>query len=272
MLLNVWGKSGLTPLEMHRQNNVGVSNKVNNCFVNKDTAEIQRSSRIFRDDLSLTGLTLIEILIAIIILTIGVLSILSIFPSSIKTASSSVEDTVAAKIAESVGDALNIAMRLATAENVKEKKPSEATIVHDLVITPDGASGSYKFFLPLPVDPPPDSNSPRFFAHPAASPEIVSNPSPKPVDVFQLGKTGFIQNVLEDIRKGPDPSDSYDQYGFSFTIKRMDDDRPSTETGSSFIPNQLFQFAIAIYRLPPDYKKDDLPQPIRVFVVLIGGK
>src|SRR3989339_2189669 len=94
-----------------------------------------------------SGLTLIEILIAIIVLTIGVVSILAIFPPSIKSASSSVEDTVAAKIAESVVDALNIAMRLSTAENVAQNKPGKAFFVHDGV-----PGGPYEFALPLPVD------------------------------------------------------------------------------------------------------------------------
>jgi type II secretory pathway pseudopilin PulG len=216
------------------------------------------------------GLTLIEILIAIIVLTIGVVSILAIFPSSIKTASSSVEDTMAAKIAESVGDALSIAMRTASAEDVKNKKPSKAFIVHDGL-----PGGSYEFSLPLPVDPPLAPDKPRFFAHPAGNPAEVSAPSPKPVDVFKLGGADFIKQLLDDVRKGPDPSDSYDQYGFTFTVKRFDDIRPAEETGANFIPNPLFQFAIAVYRLPPDYKtryKDELPQPVNVFVVLFAGK
>ena len=212
-----------------------------------------------------SGLTLIEILIAIIVLTIGVVSILAIFPPSIKSASSSIEDTVAAKIAESVSDALNIAMRSASAENVTDKKPSKAVIVHDGL--PDGY---YEFALPLPVDPPPGSENPRFFAHPANNPTGVSTPSPKPADVFRLGNTEFMKKIIDDVTKGPDPSDSYSQYGFTITIKRIDDERAAGE-----MPSPLFQFAIAVYRLPPgdDKKyKDELPQPVHVFIVMIGGK
>jgi len=217
-----------------------------------------------------SGLTLIEILIAIIVLTIGVISILAIFPPSIKSANSSIEDTVSAKIAESVTDALNIAMRSASTEDVTAKKPSMAVIVHDGL-----PGGSYEFALPLPVDPPPDRENPRFFAHPANSPTDVSNPSPKPADVFRLGNTDFMKEVVDSVIKGPDPSDSYSQYGFTITVKRIDDDRPASETGSQFIPSPLFQFAVAVYRLPPgtdDKYKDELPQPVRVFIVMIGGK
>lgn len=209
------------------------------------------------------GLTLIEILIAIIVLTIGVISILAIFPPSIKSASSSIEDTVAAKIAESVSDALNIAMRSATAET--KDKASKAVIVHDGL-----PGGSYEFALPLPVDPPPGRDKPRFFAHPANDPLGVSTSSPKPSSVFKLGNTEFMKKVIDDVTQGPDPTDSYSQYGFTFTIKRMDDDRAVGET-----PSLLFQFAIAVYRLTPDFDtkyKDELPPPIHVFIVMIGGK
>jgi hypothetical protein len=215
-------------------------------------------------------LTLIEILIAIIVLTIGVISILAIFPASIKSASSSVDDTVAAKIAESVSDALNIAMRAASAEDVAGSKSSKAIIVHDGL-----PGGSYEFALPLPMDPPPGRDQPRFFAHQANSPTEASTPSPKPSSVFKLGNTEFMKKVVDDVTKGPDPSDSYSQYGFTFTIKRIDDDRPATETGNKYTPNPLFQFAIAVYRLTPDFDtkyKDELPQPVHVFIVMIGGK
>lgn len=210
-----------------------------------------------------SGFTMLEILIAIIILTVGVISILSIFPSSIKTASSSVEDTVAAKIAESVVDALNIAMRLSTAENVAQNKPGKAFFVHD-----GAPGGPYEFALPLPVDPPPGPD--RFFAHPANDPKDITSKRPKPANAFRLGRqTGFIQDVLNDIKKVSDPTDPYDQYGFTFTIKRMDDERAAGDP-----TNPLFQFAIAVYRLPLDDAKyaDDLPQPIHVFVFMIGGK
>ncbi|MEW6027806.1 MAG: prepilin-type N-terminal cleavage/methylation domain-containing protein [Planctomycetota bacterium] len=196
-----------------------------------------------------SGLTLIEILIAIIILTVGVVSILSIFPFSVKTASSSVEDTVAAKIAESVADALNIAMRTSTAENVATNTPGRAYLVHDGV-----EGGNYEFALPLPETPPPAN--PRFFKHPTTG-------------TFNLGTDEFIGSVLKDVWKGPDPSDPYDQYKFTFTIKRMDDDRA---VGDPTYP--LFQFAIAVYRFRSDDPRyaDELPQPAHVFLVIIGGK
>lgn len=212
------------------------------------------------------GLTLIEILIAIIVLMIGVVGILALFPSAIKTTRYSVEDTVSATIAESVADALTIAMRSGTPENAKESKPAEATLVHDGL-----PNSSYTFALPLPQDPAPAQL--RVFAHPAPDPRDVSSPRPSLSDVFKLGGTDFIKDVVDDIKKGPDPTETYNQYAFSFTISRVDDVRDSTETGSLFIAKPLYQFAISIYRLPPSYAPGTPPgNALKTFVMLISGK
>ena len=259
MVMMIKGKSGLT---QHIKSDTTIQ-----CGIK--TTRLQMAHDVINCNRLCAGLTLIEILIAIIILTIGVISILSIFPPSIKSASSSIDDTVAAKIAESVSDALNIAMRSATPEDVVGKKPSKAIIVHDgLKDDLNNKDGSYEFALPLPVDPPPGPDKPRFFAHKAnGNSQIdVSNSRPKPSDAFWLGNTEVMKKIIDDVVKGPDPSDSYNQYGFTFTIKRMDDDRPTGEA-----PNPLFQFAIAVYRNQnKEYKEDS--KPIHVFIVMIGGK
>jgi Tfp pilus assembly protein PilV len=207
------------------------------------------------------GLTLIEILIAVIVLTVGVLSILSLFPNAIKSTKLTVEDSVASNIAESVADALVIAMRWATLET--SNSPSTAILVHDGL-----PENSYEFALPLTANPPPEENETRYFAHPSSNPLDAKTPNPYPIDVFKLGKTPYIKNVLADVRKGPDPTESYDQYAFSFTVSRIDDARTLQER-----PKSLFRFAILVYRLKPDYKQgDEIPEPIKVFVIDISGK
>jgi len=210
------------------------------------------------------GLTLIEILVAIIVLMIGVVGILALFPSAIKTTRYSVEDTISATIAESVADALTIAMRSGTPENAKE--PAEATLVHDGL-----PNGFYAFALPKPQDPAPAQL--WVFAHPASDPKDVSSPRLNPNDAFKLGGTDFIKDVVDDIKKGPDPTETYNQYAFTFTISRVDDIRDPKETGPLFIAKPLYQFAISIYRLPPGYEPGKLPdKPLKTFVMLISGK
>ncbi|RME87870.1 MAG: prepilin-type N-terminal cleavage/methylation domain-containing protein, partial [Planctomycetota bacterium] len=48
------------------------------------------------------GFTILEILISIVILTVGILGILAIFPKAIESASKSIEDTYSGIIAQSV--------------------------------------------------------------------------------------------------------------------------------------------------------------------------
>ncbi|MDI6732551.1 MAG: prepilin-type N-terminal cleavage/methylation domain-containing protein [Planctomycetota bacterium] len=216
------------------------------------------------------GLTLIEVLIAIIIMSIGLVSILAIFPLSIKTTRLSVEDTIAGKIAESVLDALNIAMRSAIPENIGQNQPCIVTLIHDGL-----PEGSYTFALPLPLEGPLPTNplTIRPFAHPSDNSKDVSTRRPSPTDVFRLGGTDFIKSVLDDVRKGPDATDPYDQCGFTFTVTRVDDNRPPAEIGNNYKPRPLFQFAVEVYRLPPNYEKGkELPNPINVFVIQIAGK
>lgn len=57
------------------------------------------------------GFTIIEILIAIVILTVGILGILAIFPKAIESASKSIEDTYAGVIAQSVMDSVKTGIR-----------------------------------------------------------------------------------------------------------------------------------------------------------------
>ncbi|MBI4713130.1 MAG: hypothetical protein HY762_07520 [Planctomycetes bacterium] len=221
------------------------------------------------------GLTLIEILIALIVLLIGVVSILALFPNAIRSTRTSIEDTVCAKIADSVCDALTIAMRSSIPENRAASKPAQATLVHDGL---PGDNTSYTFALPLPVDSP--LSKPRFFAHPAADPMNVTTVTPKPNDAFKLGTTAFFKDIVKDIRENADPTETYDQYGFAVTVSRVDDVRAAEETGDKFKPKPLYQFAIAIYRLPPapsgggtyGYKPGELPDPLRVFVVQLAGQ
>ncbi|MFA5793943.1 MAG: prepilin-type N-terminal cleavage/methylation domain-containing protein [Candidatus Brocadiia bacterium] len=219
------------------------------------------------------GLTLIEILVAMIILLIGVVSVLSLFPSAMLSTKRSLNDTISARIAESVCNALTIAMRTSTPCNIKDKKPGQATVVHDGLT---GADSSYTFALPLPVDPAPAK--PRLFSHPAANPLNADSASPEPTGAFQLGSSDFIKKVIDNIKSSGDPTELYDQFAFTFTVSRVDDDRLATETGDSFKPMPLYQFGVKIYRVPKTSSSSSpsstakLPEKAeKVFVFRISG-
>ncbi len=57
------------------------------------------------------GFTLIEILIAMVILMVGLIGILAVFPAALKAANQAVQDTYAAAIAQSVVDAIHLGLR-----------------------------------------------------------------------------------------------------------------------------------------------------------------
>ena len=91
------------------------------------------------------GLTLIEILIAMIILSVGLIMVLTIFPVGIRSTKESTEDTYAAYLADSIVQALTQAMRTATPEDRTGNKAGQVTLIHDGLT---GANDSYIFELP----------------------------------------------------------------------------------------------------------------------------
>lgn len=209
-----------------------------------------------------SGLTLIEILIALIVLMIGLVGVLSMFPTGISSSSESVEDRIAAQLADSVVQALSIAMREATPEDRPSGTPARVRPRHD------GLPPNYEFSLPLPQDPPPAK--PREVAYPDGS-------DAKPKDVFMLGKESKIINIHKDVISGPDKTDPYPQYGFTFTVRRVDDTRPKDQTGDKYKPLPLYEFKIAIYRFARHadgsyYKPGNLPEPKKVFVIQLAGQ
>src|SRR5437899_3395064 len=57
------------------------------------------------------GFTLIEILIAMVVLMVGLLGILAVFPTAMRSATRAVEDTYCAAISQSVVDAIHMGLR-----------------------------------------------------------------------------------------------------------------------------------------------------------------
>ena len=57
------------------------------------------------------GFTIIEILIAIVVLVLGITGIVALFPTAIESGNKTVEDTYAATICQSVVDAVSVGLR-----------------------------------------------------------------------------------------------------------------------------------------------------------------
>jgi type II secretory pathway pseudopilin PulG len=67
--------------------------------------------RPFRRRLARAGFTILEILIAIVVLVLGITGIIALFPTAIESGNKTVEDSYAAAITQSVVDALTVGIR-----------------------------------------------------------------------------------------------------------------------------------------------------------------
>ncbi len=211
------------------------------------------------------GFTLIEILIALVVLFIGIVGIIALFPIGIESTRSSVQDTNAALIAESIHHAIILAMRNANAQG-------EAWIVHDgCPLQPSATSppnsGTYggRCAYPLiltdpagnPVPPalPPGPDQ----AHPI---NPVAYSTGAQTDIFQLTRDSDgasagdptydpLRRTVEDIRgaaiaappdaiQGSDTTIDYSQYYWNFYVGQV------TDAAGVRLP--LFQFRIRIWR------------------------
>lgn len=229
------------------------------------------------------GLTMIEILIAVIVLMIGLVGILALFPVGIASTKETEEDSYAAMVADSVCQALQAAMRMPSID------PIGVPVVkmsHDgLPLDPDSNECIYTFGLPVFVtDLTRYGSKPRLFAHPQnkdpqATTTYYSSDYTKsePEYVFRLGNNPAIRETYEEVISGPDSTDPYTQYGFAFTVMRVDD---LDLAGASPPPNRrarpLFEFKIYVYRLPVTeeikvYELKPGQKPKQVFTVQISG-
>ena len=223
------------------------------------------------------GLTLIEILMAVIILTVGLIIVLALFPTGIKSAKVSIEDTYSAYLADSFVQALSRAMRSATPEDWTNKKSGRVTMVHDGLSSQD----TYSFDLPLPNDPSPPT--PKYYLHPCAHNQshpmgdAVVPPIQSFEQIFQLANSKNFTVLLDDVKSGPDPTDPSAQYGFAFIVRRVDDVRPAQETGPDYRPKAFFEFRIYIFRVPVAtgggyVTPSKIPNPINSFIIQLSGR
>lgn len=103
---------------------------------------------IMRRPLRWVGFTIIEILIAIVVLVLGITGIIALFPTAIESGNQTVEDSYAAAITQSVVDAITVGIR-------------EARYVYDINIDPAVVGDEWTYFIfthdgvidPIPQQP-----------------------------------------------------------------------------------------------------------------------
>ncbi len=179
------------------------------------------------------GVTLIEILLALIVMVLGMVGILALFPGAMQQASESMEDTQAAILGESVAHALVTALRNVQLDAATGTR--KAVLVHDLYSSDPSANGNgergrYEFVLP-PGDP--DGKLPTNPVHhypsnpkpPAADPGAPLDPASWDAEqdprVFKLGGDGWLKATTDNVKNNYDPTDAWSQFGFSINIQKI---------------------------------------------------
>ncbi len=201
------------------------------------------------------GLTLIEILLALIVMVLGIVGILALFPPALDSANDSMQMTTGAIVGESVANALTNATRFASFD------PSSgiwsATLTHDLEVS--GQRVIYQFQLPRFGDGMAGGNAGSMWRHHpgnmAASPEVESQPA------FVLGSDPWTKETLKWHRGENDSTDPLDQFAFSFRVRKVNTLgyllQQTKPNGGAWTVNdleplcKLYEYQINLFRLIP---------------------
>jgi competence protein ComGC len=160
------------------------------------------------------GLTLVEILLSLVIMVLGVVGILALFPPALQQSRESVEETTAAMVAESVSASLKNAIQFANYDVTNNRWT--CVLVHDLKST--GQVVRFTFNLP--------SSALEKWKHfpSAGSPDPGKPPSNDPSldPYFNLGGDAWVHAAVERVHEANDPTDGYKQFAFSFRVMKID--------------------------------------------------
>ncbi len=184
-----------------------------------------------------TGLTLIEILLALIVMMLGLTGILAMFPPTLASASISMQETTGAFVAESAGNAVAASFELAP-------PGGPLTVTHDSENSITGALVYYQFTLPLLAD--------GWMHHPGAAP---AGSDPELQAHWRLAGDPWTRAQLDEV-KALDGSEPLDQFAYSFDIRKL-----NTLEYLALPPAQLealcktYEVRIHVFRLAPGGSK-----------------
>lgn len=163
------------------------------------------------------GLTLVEILLALIVMVLGILGILALFPPAMESAKESMEETNAAIFGESVAHAIKNAIQLGKYDTASTTW--YIRLKHDLYTSaakgpnppglPPADANQYDFLLPRLAD--------SWVHHPGGG----AAGDPATIPAFQLGQEPAIQKTLQETWDKNDPTDPHNQFLFSFDIRKI---------------------------------------------------
>ncbi len=200
-------------------------------------ASFESARKGWRQSKGNRGVTLMEILIAIIIMSIGLAGIVVLFHPSMRASKETLEETRAVVIAQSIRDSLTGALRFAQYD--------EASDTYTVTLTHDMEGGKLLFKLPpLKVNNLPRNNQNEWVHYPGATtPSKEGNYFTPEKDKALLLNKDWISNVVKEISK-KDPSEPYEQFLFSFDVRRED------------VP-KLYGFRVNVFRATGNLDQSD---------------
>lgn len=168
------------------------------------------------------GVTLIEILMAIIVMAIGLVGILALFPPALQSSKMSMEEAQAAIVAESIKHALTAACKNATWDPVLQVY--KISLTHDL---DDGGSNRNRLDFALPKI----SALKQWSRYPGAVTPPPNDQEPDKDPAFRMYADSWIRANVEWVKgtgtfnRPPgdwgDESDAYAQFQFSIDIRKV---------------------------------------------------
>jgi prepilin-type N-terminal cleavage/methylation domain-containing protein len=205
------------------------------------------------------GFTIVEILIAMTVLSIGLLGILAVFPAGIKKTAEVVEDTYAAMITESVRNAVELGLQHARIDDGSDKgfvyvgegvqalldETGDALPIDITTLDGNGPTidRTADYWVKVPYDsdkvflyPRPDPTSYEMGADTAQNQPPVQRVFPCGVDIVKTARDASLSTVeREEALK-----DVYQQYSYAFTLKEAKAADPTSHS--------LYELTILIYR------------------------
>lgn len=193
------------------------------------------------------GFTLIEILLAMVILLVGIVGVLGIFPVAIRNVNDSVEDSTASNLAQSLSAAVT--------EAVRRPVGGEVTLTHDGL-----PGGRLTFKLPGTLMVPDSYPVPGGGTDPT-------------LEVYQLGTDAAVASQVDHIRTNPaggDPTEPTRQYSFQFEVLRPKESEIVIDTAGAPTRLPLYQFRFLIYR-SYDGKAGGPANLVKEFTILVAA-
>jgi prepilin-type N-terminal cleavage/methylation domain-containing protein len=153
------------------------------------------------------GVTLVEILLAIIVMAVGMMGIMAIYPATLQTGKTSMEETNAAILSNSIKQALSMALKRATWDNAKQR--------YVMVLTHDMKNGNAGNVVSLDLP----NTTEGWWHYPGTT--ALTNGSVETMSVYALGADPWVWAALKEVWDKNDPTDPYDQFAFSFDVRKV---------------------------------------------------